>query len=84
MEIVEEPLRRGRDERAFADVAGERAIGGVEDARVVAQPRIDAARVAALRIDRVMRREGERPLIEPLGAERFVAEGLFAVEVRLR
>jgi hypothetical protein len=30
--------------------------------------------VPALRVDREIRREGERPLIEALGAERFLAK----------
>jgi hypothetical protein len=34
--------------------------------------------VAALRVDREIRRQGERPLFEPLGAERFFAEWLIA------
>jgi hypothetical protein len=84
MKVVEEPLGRGRDEGAVADVAGQRPIGGVQDAGVVAQPRKDAAGMAALRIERVMGREGERSLVEPLGAQRFVTKGLFAVEVRVR
>jgi hypothetical protein len=33
----------------------------------------------AVRIDGEVRREGERPLIEPLGAQRFVAKRLIAV-----
>jgi hypothetical protein len=66
VKVVEEPLGRRRDERAFADVLGERAIRGFEDALVVAQPRIDAPRVAPARIDRETGRKGERSLIEPL------------------
>jgi hypothetical protein len=34
--------------------------------------------VAPLGIDREIRRQGERPLIEALGAERFLTEGLVA------
>jgi hypothetical protein len=34
--------------------------------------------VPPLRIDREIRRQGERPLIEALGAERFLTEGLVA------
>jgi hypothetical protein len=45
---------------------------------VVAQARIDAAGAAAAWIDGEMRRQGERPLIEPLGAQRFFTEGLIA------
>ena len=52
VEVVEEPLGGRRDEVAFAHVLGERLVGGLEDALVVAQARIDAAGVTALRIDR--------------------------------
>jgi hypothetical protein len=45
---------------------------------VVAQARVDAAPAAAPRIDREIRRQGERPLIEPLGAQRFFAKWLIA------
>ena len=69
----------GRDERAFADVLGQRAIRGLEDTLVVAQPRVDAAGVTPPRVDRETCRQGERPLIEPLGAQRFVAKWLLAV-----
>jgi hypothetical protein len=76
MEVVEKPFRRRCDERTLVDVLGERFVGALQDARVVAQPRIDAARVAPLRVDREIRREGERPLIEALGAERFLSKWL--------
>jgi hypothetical protein len=59
-------------------VLGERLVGLLQDASVVAQSRINAAGVAPLRIDREIRREGERPLVEALRAERFLAEGLVA------
>jgi hypothetical protein len=45
---------------------------------VVAQARVDAARRAAARIDRKAGREGERPLFEPLRAQRFFAKWLIA------
>jgi hypothetical protein len=50
----------------MAHIFGEGSVGVLEDAGVVAQPRIDAARAAAKRIDREVGREGERPLLEPL------------------
>jgi len=49
-----------------------------EDALVIAQARVDAARAAAARIEREVGREGERPLFEPLRAERFFAKRLIA------
>jgi len=36
VKVVEEPLRRRRDESAFAHVFSERAIRGLEDVLVVA------------------------------------------------
>jgi hypothetical protein len=59
-------------------VLGQRLVGLLQDAGVVAQARIDAAGVPPFRIDREIRRERERPLIEPLRAERFLAERLIA------
>ena len=81
VEVVEEPLGGRRDEGAFADVLGQRAIGGLEDALVVAQPRIDAAGMAPARVDRETGGQGERPLIEPLGAQRFVTKWPIAVPI---
>jgi hypothetical protein len=59
-------------------VFGQCAIGVFEDAAVVAQTRIDVARAAAARIDGEVGRQGERPLLEPLGAERFFTKWLIA------
>jgi hypothetical protein len=78
VKVVEKPFRGRRDVGALADVFGERLVGPLEDVRVVVQSRIDATGVPALRIDREVRRQGERPLIEALGAERFLTEGLIA------
>jgi hypothetical protein len=78
VEVIEEPFGRGRDEGAFPDIFSERAIRRLEDALVVAQPRVDAAGPPSLRVDREIRRQGERPLIEPLGAQRFVTKWLIA------
>jgi ATP-dependent Lhr-like helicase len=78
VEVVEEPLGGRRDVVAVPHVLGERLVGLLQDAGVVPQPRINAAGVPPLRIDREVRREGERPLIEALRAERFLAEGLVA------
>ena len=78
MKVVEKPFRCRRDVSALANIFGERLVGALEDAGIVVQPRINAARVAALGIDREVRRQGERPLIEALGAERFLTEGLIA------
>jgi hypothetical protein len=48
------------------DVFGQGAIGVLEDAAVVAEAGIDAARPAAARIDREVGRQSERALFEPL------------------
>ena len=66
VEVVEEPLGGGRDERAMAHIFGERAVGVAQHPLVVAQARVDAARPAAAGIEREARREGERALFEPL------------------
>jgi hypothetical protein len=66
VKVVEEPFGGRRDERAVTDVLGQRAIGVLEDAAVVAQARIDAVGAAPPGIDREVGREGERPLFEPL------------------
>lgn len=66
MEIVEEPLGRGRDEGAFPDILGEVAIRRLERVRVIAQPGVDAARVTLFGVDGEVRRQGKRSLLEPL------------------
>jgi hypothetical protein len=49
-----------------------------EHTLVVAQPRIDAARAAAARIDREVGRESESALFKALRAQRFFAKRLIA------
>jgi hypothetical protein len=78
VEIVEEPLRSGRDEGAVPNILSERPIGVGQNAPVVAQARIDVPCVAAARIDREVGRERERALFEPLRAQRFFAKRLIA------
>jgi len=78
VKVVEKPLRRRRDKRALPDILGQGTVGALQDAGVVPQARIDAAGVTALRIDREIRGEGERPLIEALRAERFLSKRLIA------
>jgi len=60
-------------------VFGERLVGVMQDARVVAQPPVDAACAAPLRVDGKTRRQGERPLFEPLRAKQLVSERLVAI-----
>ncbi len=66
MEIVEEPLGRRRDERAFADVLRQLPVRGLERVGVVTQSRIDATRVALFGVDGEVGRQGKRPLLKPL------------------
>ena len=66
MEVVEKPFGCRGDQGAFADIFRERSIRGLEDPLVVAQPWVDTVGPAPLRVDREIRRQGERPLIEPL------------------
>jgi hypothetical protein len=47
-------------------IFGQRPVGVLQDAGVVAQAWIDVARAASERIDREVGCEGERPLLEPL------------------
>jgi len=83
VKVVEEPLRSGRDEGAFAGVLRECLVGDLEGAFIVAQTRIDAARVAALGIEREVGGQRERALIQPLGTQRFVTKR-FAVPIGWR
>ena len=79
MVVVEKPLAGGRDELAVVHVFGQRLIGVMQDARVVAQPPVDAARAAPLRVDGETCRQGERPLLEPLRAKQLISERLIAI-----
>jgi hypothetical protein len=77
--VVEKPLRGRRDELALVDVFGQGLVRVAQDAGVVTQPRIDAAGAPPLRIDGETRRQGERPLLEPFGAEQLVTERFEAI-----
>jgi len=79
--VVEEPLAGRRDELAVVNVLGQGLVGVAQDARVVAQAPVDAEGPAALGINRETRREGERPLLKPLGAEQFIAKRFVAVAI---
>ena len=75
MEIVEKPLRGGRDEFAPMDVVGERTIGVAQEPRVLVEAREHAARGAARRIDGEARGERAGALLQELDAQQLVAEG---------
>ena len=78
VEVVENPLRGGRDELAAVDVAGERAIGGRERACIVLESRPAAPRRTAGRgIDGEARGERLGALLEELDAEQLLAERRF-------
>ena len=52
VEVVEQPLRGGRDELPAVHVVGQREVGLAQDARVVGEAREQVARVAARAWDR--------------------------------
>lgn len=81
MVVVEEPLAGGRDELAVVNVLGQGLVGEAQDARVVAQAPVDAKGPAALGVNRETGREGERPLLEPLGAEQFIAKRFVTIAI---
>ena len=76
VEVVEEPLRRRRDELAAVHVVGEGPVRLAQDADVVVEPREDAASGALRRVHRESGRERAGPLLEALDAEQLVAEWL--------
>ena len=77
--VVEQPLRRRRDELPPVHVLGHAEVRLAQDARVVVEAREHVARVAARRrIDGQARRQGLGPLLEPLDAQQLVPEGLLA------
>jgi hypothetical protein len=83
MEIVEDPLRGGGDEVAAPNVVGQRAVGRVEQSRVLLQPRITAVGGAArVGIDRQTGAERSGALFELLDRRQLVAQRL--VELRWR
>jgi hypothetical protein len=81
VEIVEKPLRGWSDKGAFADILRQLAVGGFKGAGVVPQAGKNVAGVPLLRVNREVRRERERSLVEPLRAERFVTKGPIAVTI---
>ena len=77
MEVVEQPVRRGRDELSGAHVVGQRAIGAAQHADVVLESRKRVARAASwIGIDGQAGGERQRTLLEPLDAQELVAQRL--------
>jgi len=66
MVVVEKPLGGRRDELTVVNIFGQRLVGVPQDTSVVAQSAVDTAGAAALRVNGKTRRQGERPLFEPL------------------
>ncbi len=66
MVVVEKPLGGRRDELAVVNVFGQGLVSVPQDTGVVAQPAVNATGTAALRVNGKTRRQGERPLFEPL------------------
>ncbi len=78
--VVEQPFRRGGDRAACPDVLRQGPVRAAQHARVVVETGKDVAGAAArARVDREARREGQRTLFEPLGAEQLVAKRLLRV-----
>ena len=79
VEVVEEPLRRRRDELPPVHVVGHAEVGLAQDAGVVVEAREDVPRRAAgVRVEGEAGREGLGPLLEPLDAQQLVAQGLLS------
>ncbi len=77
MEVVEDPVRGRGDERALMDVVRHDAVGLVEGAGVVLQPREAVARPAArAAVQREAGGQRLRAFLEALDAQELVAEGL--------
>ena len=75
--VVEQPLRRRRDELPPVHVLGHGEVRLAQDARVVGEAREHVPRVPARRgIDGQAGRQGLGPLLEPLDAQQLVPEGL--------
>lgn len=78
MEVVEQPFRRRRNERAAVHLVGEDPVGLAQDAGVVFQPREEGASVATrVTGESEAGGEGLGPLLQPLDAQELGAERRF-------
>ena len=78
MEVVEQPLRRGRNKLSGPHIVRQGAIGAAQDANVVLESRKNVPRAPArVGIDREAGGERQRSLFEPFDAQELVAQRLF-------
>ena len=75
VEVVHEPLGRGRDRSLFADRARDRAVGGEQDLPVLLKAGEQEPPAALAGVDRVLRRQALRELLEALGGKELARIG---------
>jgi hypothetical protein len=74
VEVIEQPLRRRRDELASVDVVGKRVVREPQQTGVFAQTRLQALRAPLGTCDRESGRERLGALFEPLDAQQLIAK----------
>jgi hypothetical protein len=75
VEVVEQPFCRGGDELSGPDIVCQGSIRVAQHARIVVEPGENVTRAASrARVEREARREGQRPLVQPLDAEQLIAK----------
>ena len=77
MEVVDQPLSRGRNLMFFLNRPGDRPIGIQQHSAVVHDPRDKRTALARFVRDRLCRRKALGVLFEPFQAEEFSAYRLF-------
>ena len=84
MVVIDQPIRRWRDDAPLVDHRGHRPIGVEQGRLIVGEP--TGQRPAFVRHwrDGLGRRQTSRMLFEPLDAEQLLANGRLAVPGRLR
>jgi hypothetical protein len=73
VEVVQQPLGRGRDELPAMNVVGQRGVGRPQDVGVVAQTGKEAFRSPGRGRNRESGRERPGPFFKALDAQQFVA-----------
>ena len=84
VEVVDQPLRGGRDRALFAHRCADRAVRGEQHAAVVAQPSREGTPSRAPTGHALRRRQALGMLLETLDAEELGADRRFAVPLRTR